>query len=622
RWIKTPAQPAGPVESPFSILSHELDARGDEFDAILERVDAFLRQAPSPADAEEANRYRTRVEARREALRAIRLGELRDAAEAAIGREQYGDALMSLSAPPPGLDQPPWAARVRAEHDRALAAILERFALAAAALRSACGSSADFAAARAALHGWEQRLAAIEAAAPRVAAELAWVDEAERAHRVAQVEQEGRGRLEVSRALLESAVAQAERACLRFRFDQAAAVCNELEGRLEPEQLPARDRLRRELEAQRGAFDRLVERLGRMLGELAAAGAAPDRYPTLPAGGREKSGRMLEAGPEGLRVAGAEGGESAHVPWSAVPARSLYRLAASLLSPTEAAEHSDLGMFCLRRGLLEEADAEFRRAADLGAPTDAAQAYLAETAAGLEAAARDLLAKAQATVDGGDGGAALAHLLQLRNACGSSPVVAGQSARIEELTRRALAACRPEPGAAGAPRVFDWSAAAPPAAWSPAPESAWRVERGELTGHGAAGTLELRPDREVAEVCGLLRIASAEVRPVVQVRLGTFEIKFKETGAVYCADARGPRNTPVSTPADAWLLFRIWRERLPQGKTRVHLELDGQELTAFDTDGARRTFAIEFSARGMARAAAEPAGGWVRLGPILVRSEE
>lgn len=617
---------AAPVETRLDALRKNLDAHSDDFPYVLEHVDAFVSADPASPDAAEAKKLRGNAERRREALCEGRLSDLQTAAAAAIAKGDPTAALAGFEAWPPSLATPAWTERLRRERQKTLESLTQRLQATLASIRAAYAATKDFETARTELRAWEPRVASIEGLAPLVQAEVAAVDQAEKLHLEEIHRKEEQARAADSQRILDQARDVVSRAARDFRFAEALEKCTATEPQLLPEDAPKIAELRREVLSQQGALDRLASRLEQKLQVLAASQAGPDKYPKLPdvERGRAKGTPMTvtACSAQGLEV--AAGGARTSLAWNKVPARNLYQLAATLVPPETADEHFELGVFSLFQGLLDEAEKEFKEFARAGGDGAAVATYQQRTAKAMSDLAQELCEQAKAAQARREFDAAIAAALRLRNQFEERDFARARLEEVDGILRQSLLDRLVEPAGARPPELFAWNEAGPlPPRWAPGKDGAWAAQDGCLVARGMGAVLEAKGAGGVCELAGLVCVTAAEGRPPVQIRLGSFELKLMDTGAVYCKDtaANLQRNTPESVVPGVWYCFRLYREKLPGGKERVHMALDDHELTAFDSGSTRTPVSFEVGARGPSRGGGPP-GGYVKFDNVLLRSEE
>jgi hypothetical protein len=142
------------------------------------------------------------------------------------------------------------------------------------------------------------------------------------------------------------------------------------------------------------------------------------------------------------------------------------------------------------------------------------------------------------------------------------------------------------------------------------------------SGQGTSGTLKRGGSASIAELAGLLVLASGDPRPAVEIRLGEYRLKVLESGALYCEDmkARVPRNTAETVQANTWYAFRIFRERLGGGREKVQVAIDDRPLASFETSSPRVGAVVAFAIRGTLLPGRTPPS--VRFEHLMVRPEE
>lgn len=611
----------------FEQMKTGLAALGDNYAGKIDAIDKFIADNGSDPKMPKARELRASVVSEREVACQKKLDEMKTANESDIKSDLFTQALGRFATWPDNLKTPDWTDKLKVEQEKTRQQIREKFQGAATSIRNAYKTAHDFDAARSELASWSVKFAGLDDLLAQVQAEQAAVGEAQKAWEESERTRQEQEKLAESKRAYDEAYAAICGVCATLDYNEAGNKLIALEPRLVDAHKGKLENLKKEVQSQKDAFDHITQRLATRMVELITATAPPEKFPLIQApdrAGKLAQFRVCNAAPDGVDLGKRE--EPYHVVWTALPARSLYELALWVPAATTSAEHLDLGIMSLRRGLYWEAEKELQAAAAGPSERARSKVYLDEIEEHFNAAAQEQLQQAQESNKKKDFVAALYSLIDLRNLYGEREFGQKNAAAIDQALRDALLGRNVEFGGAKPPEYFDWADASQLAKWKPAAGSEWSIQEGCLVAKGRAGLLDRTGGGNLAELCGQIYIAAGDVRPNVQVRLGAYEIKFLDTGAIYCKDtaANLSRNTPgVTTATNTWYEFRILRQKQPGGKDQVHMMLNGKELTAFDAVSPRGAATLEFQVLKTAPKGAPPApASYVRFDNLLIRPDE
>ncbi|MBI5366981.1 MAG: protein kinase [Planctomycetes bacterium] len=619
--------PTVKTDLPLDVLRKAIAAAGEDYPAALEHIDRFLRDNPADPGLPEAKRMRAAKEADRDARCESELEAVRTAVKDALADERYAEALTRYDAWPTALKTTDWTEKLAREREKTRQQIVQKFAADAAEIRRTCEADHDFDTARSALGAWTNRFAGLDDLLAQVTAEAATIDELERKVKEAEKQHQTEAEFAASKKIYDEAREAALSGLKVLNLPEAEQKVTAAEAQVTMDEHKRKlADLKRELSSIGDALERTVSRGGQKISDLVAASATPEKFPLVMV--PDKAGKLA---PQPLRAIDTEGMEVGAKPedarrltWAEVPRRSLYELASMVATQNSGQERYDLAIFCLRSSLYAEAEKEFSAAIALGTERGRVKPYLDEIDSLFAEAAAKCLAQAQATKAKGDVAGCMEALLTLKNSYAERDFTRKNAAVIEQLLKEALQLRIAEVPSAKPPDFYDWEDAPQLGRWTPIKGAIWAIEEGQLHGKGRQGGIERKGEAPLAELAGLVYVAAGGLRPTVLIRLGAYELKIMDSGAVYFKDVQAniPRNSPEVIQANTWYQFRIWKQR-QAGKDVITFALNDKPLTSFDATSARTTVTLDFEVRGTALAGAPPApSSYVRFDNVVIRPEE
>ncbi|MBI3268538.1 MAG: protein kinase [Planctomycetes bacterium] len=612
-----PQDSGGPVATAFDTLVKDLEGKPQDFVYQFQHIDDFLAQHPNDPQLADARKLRATTERHREESAGREFETLQADIASSISREQYAEALGRFDQWPAGFRTPDWTEKLNLEKAKTRDQISQKFRAAASAIKATFQEKKEFEAARAELAEWQRRFAGIDDLLAQVQAELTTITGWQKKIEEEQQQRKDQEALECSRKCFEETRDAATKLADAMNFEGAADRCAQVEaGSLSPPHSQKLEELKNEFLAQKSAIERLKARLQTRLGDMVTAKAPQDDFPkvqTADAGGEKSAPKRLA----GSTADGVDA-DGHHYLWNELTVQSVYELAAWVTNPTVPVEHLELGLFCLRHGLPLEAEKEFEAFAKNSTDRARVQPYLDLVEEKFRAAAAELLATAKEASARRDSTAALEALLTLRTKYGEREFSRKNAEELEQVFRQAFLGRIVDSSKPG--DLYDWSDAGQLGKWSTGKDSLWNVQDGVLTAKGSAGRLDKTAGGNVTELAGMFYVSASDRKPILKVRLGSYEIKIMDTGVVYCKDTKQnlQKNTNEKVLPNTWYHFRILRQK--QGTAdQVQLLLNDHLMTAFDGSGARDSVSIEFELKGIPRPVATAP---IRFDNILVRPDE